>query len=72
MKTYKELYQTENTYRVNGIDCEVIETRKSKTGRISAKVKNKVWGEFWTSSVKPETEITTVHANKCSLGRLGS
>lgn len=63
---YSELYKTGNSYTVHGLSCLVKEVRYSKSGRISAKIINDKWGEFWTSSRKPETVVDLVHANKMS------
>lgn len=68
MQTFKELYKKGNKYRCNShdVNCEVIDVRYSKTGRISAKVKNEQWGEFWTTSLNPNKTIDCLHVNsKC-------
>ena len=69
MTTFKELYQKGNKYRCNDVNCEVIDVRYSKTGRISAKVKNKEWGEFWTTSINPEKTIDCLHSNRASVSQ---
>ena len=57
---YEQLYKISNSYEYNGHKFTIIDTRLSKTGRISAKIsttRNDV-EDFWTGSVNPKkTEI---------------
>lgn len=76
--TFQELYKKGNTYNITSYfynqndettsevieTCEIIDVRFSKTGRISAKIKNKTWGEFWTTSISPTKQIQVLHVNK--------
>ncbi len=66
MKTFKELYKKGNQYKCTShdVNCEIVDIRYSKTGRISAKVKNEEWGEFWTSSVSPDKTIDFLNVNR--------
>jgi hypothetical protein len=69
MKTFKELYQQGNEYRCDdyNLNCEIVDVRFSKTGRVSAKVKNEEGGEFWTTSVSPDKVVDYLHSNKTSV-----
>jgi len=57
---YEELYRKNNSYEYKGHTFTIIDTRLSKTGRISAKISTTLSGvsDFWTGSVNPKnTEI---------------
>ena len=71
---YREMYTEGNQYfvtypTVTGTRkdlVQVLETRFSKTGRISAKMQNCATGfEFWTPAKDPATECTHCHIAKC-------
>lgn len=66
MTTFGELYKKGNQYKCDShdVNCEIIDVRYSKTGRISAKVKNEQWGEFWTTSVNQNKTIDCLHVNR--------
>ena len=53
---YEQLYKIGNSYEYNGKKLTVIDTRTSKTGRISAKISTTRIdvNDFWTGSVNPE------------------
>ena len=56
----KQFYKKGNSYENEGCKFTIIDTRTSKTGRISAKIATTKEGvsDFWTGSVNPEkTEI---------------
>jgi len=64
---YSELYKKGNTYTALGLICEILDVRYSKTGRISAQVKNDKWGIFFTSPVNPDSKIKYLHASAKSV-----